>query len=46
MTESNQTEPQQPDPEPDQPDQPDQDAEPPGSGVEGPVHTEEPAEGP
>jgi len=44
MTENNQPEPQQPDP--DQPDEPDQDAEPPGSGVEGPVHTEEPAEGP
>jgi hypothetical protein len=26
--------------------QPDQDAEPPGDGIDGPVHAEEPAEGP
>jgi hypothetical protein len=33
-----------PDPEPDP--EPDQDAEPPDSGIEGPVHPDDPAEGP
>lgn len=49
MTENNEPGPEEPEagrPQDQHDEQRDQDAEPPGSGIEGPVHPDEPAEGP